>query len=170
MGAERRVRRREERLALVCLGAAAERPPLDVPLRPAHGEQLRLLLQGLLRDVAQRRVVVEYVEPATERGTDEIVLTCLDRQIAKRDVGRTARQLDPFTAAVDGEEDPELGTDEEQIRVDVILHEAPHDVPFREVAGDTGPATASIGALQHVGGEVAILVVIDNDVNRVGIV
>ena len=112
--AKGRVGRGEERPALAGLLVAAQRPALDIPPGPAHRKQLGLLPERLLGDVPQRGVVVEDVEAAAERGSDQVVLAALDRQVAERDVGRPAAQLDPPTAAIHREEDAELGAHEQQ--------------------------------------------------------
>jgi hypothetical protein len=56
--------------------------------------------------------------------------------------------FDPLLSAVDGEEDAELGAQEEQLRLIVVLHQAPDEMPVGQVAADRGPCTTAVGALQ----------------------
>ena len=72
-------------------------------------------------------------------------------------------------AAVDGHEDAELGAGEHQFRLDVVLHQAPDQVAIRQVVGNRGPAPAAVGALEQVRLVVAVLVVVEGHVDRVGV-
>ena len=59
-----------------------------------------------------------------------------------------------WPAAINAEEHTKFGADEQQIRIDVILHQAPGQVFVGQVRGDAVPAVASVGGLQNIGFEV----------------
>ena len=88
------------------------------------GEDVAILLENLSRRLPERRVVVQDVEAPAERREDEVVLAFLHRQVAHGNGGEVVAQADPLLAAVDGEEQAELGADEEEIGIDVILGKA----------------------------------------------
>ncbi len=52
----------------------------------------------------------------------------------------------------------------------MVLDDAPEDVPLGQVRRDALPAAAAVLAFQHVRREVAALVIVDDDIDRVGIV
>ena len=141
-GAEVRVRRGvvvrpERRLAARLHGHGR-----DVPPRVAHREQraaLRRARDGVraLGEFAQRGVVVEHVEAAAEGRPDHVVVPPLDLQIPVRDRG--AREHVPVLAPVHARVHPELGSEEEEVRVQVVLLDRPQDRAVRQVAGDRLP-------------------------------
>jgi hypothetical protein len=73
--AEGRVGGGEVVVTLEALLPEAERAARDVPPGVAHREQVGVLLERLVRDLPQRRVVVEDVEAPSEGRADEIVLS-----------------------------------------------------------------------------------------------
>ena len=117
---------------------------------------MAVLLEDVGRELPQGRIVVEDVEAAAERREHEIVLAFLDRHIAHGNRRQVRAQPNPLLAAVNGKEQTELGPDEEQVGVDVILGKREHRVIVRQIAGDR-PAPAAVGALVDVRLEVAVL-------------
>ena len=116
------------------------RAPEFVRLRPVLTErdhEIRGALHRFLHpigDRAQCAVVVEDVESAAEGGADEIVLALLNGEVAERDIRRTTLELGPGAAAVHGEKHAEFRAEEYQAGIFVILHDAPQQVPVRQVA------------------------------------
>ena len=51
----------------------------------------------------------------------------------------------------------------------MVLDETPHEVAVREVAGDRPPGSAAVGARHQVRREVAVLVVVEAHVDRLGV-
>ena len=72
---------------------------------------------------AQQGVVVEDVDATTEGADHEILLAALDLEVAYGDGRKIAGEGMPVLAAVLGEVHAELRTHEEQVRVDVVLHD-----------------------------------------------
>ncbi len=136
----------------------------------ANRKQYRAGLQHFVVDVPERRVVVQHVETAAEGRADEIVLTLLNDEVAERDIRHAASELGPLVAAIHGEEHAELRAEKQQLRVDVVLDDAPENVPIGQVRRDAPPAAAAVLAFQQVRRKVARLVVVDDDIDRVGIV
>ena len=122
------------------------------------------------RRLPERRVVVENVEAAAKGGEDQIVLAFLNGEVADGNGGKIAAQADPLLAAVDGEEQAELGADEEEIGVDGVLSDGERGAIGGEVAADGSPIRAAIGALQDVGLEVVVLVVVKECVDGIRVV
>ncbi len=133
------------------------------------GKRVASLLEDNLVDLAQRRVVVEDVETAAEGCADEIVLAPLDGEVAEGNGWHAAFQFDPFAATVDGEENAELGGREEEILLDVVLDQPPHEVAVRDIADDRCPARTAIGALHQIGRKVAVLVVVETHIDGIGV-
>src|SRR5207342_2182985 len=105
---------------------------------------------GFGRQMAKRRVVVENEEPAAEGRAHQIIFAPLNLQIAEGDDWNVGLKLYPVLASVDGEEQAELGAGKKQVLVDVILRQAPHHVPGREIGGDARPCLALVAASQHI--------------------
>ena len=129
-----------------------------------------LLGELLFRNAPQRGVVVEHEETSTERGADQVILTSLNGEVSKRDRGNVPRQLHPGSAGTRAEVETRLGSGEEQIRLDVVLHDPPHQRPVGQIAPYRSPGAAPIGALQQIGRVVAELVVVESGIDGVGVV
>jgi len=71
-------------------------------------------------------------------------------------------------ASVGGEEEPELGAGEEEVGIDVVLGQGVDGAVLRQVADDARPGLALVVALEEVGSEVAILVVVEGGVDGAG--
>ena len=76
----------------------------------------------------------------------------------------------PVLAAVAGGEDAELGADEEQVGRHVIDGDRVGGPALGKVAADVRPVLAAIAAPQHIGLEIAVLVVVEACVNGIRVV
>src|SRR6185503_3556115 len=88
---------------------------------------------------AQWRVVVENVESAAEGADHQIVLAPLELNVAYGDRRKTGPERHPNVAAVGRRIHATLGSDEEQILVDVIFGTRPHRVPLGKIPADARP-------------------------------
>ena len=145
----------------------AERAFRHVPECIANREQCVTARKHRLIDITQRTVVIENVEAATKRCTNQIVLSFLNHKITERDVRRATFEPGPGVTTVHSEVHTKFGAKEHQSRLNVILYDTPQHVTFRQIAGDTAPAAPTVVALQDVRRKIAALVIVDHDVNRV---
>ena len=65
---------------------------------------------------------------------------------------------------------PELGADKQQVRRLVVDGDRIGGPSLGQVAGDVDPAFAPVGAPEHIGLEVAILVVVETRIDSIWIV
>src|SRR6185503_1009834 len=159
-----------ERFSLKGFSPSAERLRLDVHHRVFDWEQGSFLRQRFALKRAERRVVVQHVETAAERSNNQIVLAFLNRQIAHRNCRQPALKLNPFLAAVDGEEQSEFSADKQQVWVRVIFGNRQHRPVSWKIALKRGPGFSAIRALKKVGREVAALVILKRRVHCVSVV
>jgi len=89
-----------------------------------------LLVQQLGVDLPERRIIVQNEDASTKGPRDEVVVAPLDRDVAERNGGRAALQLDPLLPSVVREEHAELGRGKQEVRVDVVLHHPPDEMPI----------------------------------------
>ena len=155
--AERRIRGREERVSLERLSGYAKRRLRHHDARRLDREEDCLLAEIGRPGGPERRVVVEDVEPPSERRDDQIVLPLLDRDVADFDRGEPALQLDPVSAPVLGEEQAELGPGEEEVPVDGVFLQRIDGAALGQVARDRAPGRALVVAPKHVGAKSPIL-------------
>ena len=85
-------------------------------------------------------------------------------------VGRPMFSLIHFSPPMLREVEAEFGAGEQQLRVDVVFGDGVHAAALGQVAGDVDPGLALVGALDQVGLEVAVLVILVGHVHRAGIV
>ena len=142
----------------------------QIPACWAYREQHAVIGQHARAHIAQRRVVVENIKTASKRRANQIVLARLNDEIAERDVWRSARQFRPVVAAVHREKHAKLGTQKHQSGFFMVLYDAPQYVAFRQVVGDAAPRTTAVSTAQDIRRKITALVVVDNNVNRVGVV
>ena len=106
--------RRGEVVASKCRFAARlHRRQRDIGPRVANGKQHRVVLESTVSDIPERRIVVEHVKAAPERGGNEIVFSPLELDVTKRDRGHATRELDPMRAAIRREVQPEFRAHED---------------------------------------------------------
>ena len=119
---------------------------------------------------AQQGVVVEDVDATTEGADHEILLAALDLEVAYGDGRKIAGECMPVLAAVLGEVHAELRTHEEQVRVDVVLHDRVRRAAGRQITADRLPGTPAVVAARYIGSEVALLVIVEDGIDHVLIV
>ena len=130
------VGRMEERRALRAeTGVETEATALNVERRFAHGEQVRRLLQQLVRQFAQRGVIIQDVEAATERTEDQVVLAALDFDVAHGHRGQAALHAQPLGARIERHVDTVFRAAEQQIRLHVVFSQRPDDIGLGQRAG-----------------------------------
>ena len=168
--AEGRVLGHIELVALAAARRGAEYPALEIPVRVAGLEQCGLLRRGVLGQFAQRRVIVEDEEAAPEARRDQVVLAALNLDIADGNRRHAGAELLPSRAAVEGHVHAELGRREHQAGALVVLHHAPHQMPFGDALGDAGPGAAAVARHQQIRRKVPVFVVIQGHVHGVRVV
>ena len=168
---EGRVRSGIERGPLRATARSSAQPAaLDIAQGVPNREQRGAALEQLLAGYPQRRVVVEDIKTAPERTQHEVIFPTLDREITHRDRRHAAGELDPLPPAVDCEVRPELGAHKQQLRIDVVLGDTVDDVARWQVASDVSPRPPAIGAAEHVGYKVAVLMIVERGEHGVGVV
>ena len=138
--------------------------------RGLRWEEEAVLLHDLRRGHAQRAVIVQHVDAAAEGADHQVVHLFLDSEVAHHDGGQADVELHPLLAADVAPVEAEFGAGEEQLRIHVIFGDGVHAAALGQVAGDVDPGLAVIGALDQIGFEVAVLVVLVGDVDGAGIV
>ena len=147
--------------------------PGHIHVSIGHFEDVTAAGEDLVRragQLAERGVVVDHVEAAAEGGGHQVALALLDLELAHGDRRQAAVEVHPRLTAVDRDEGPELGAQEEQARLDVVLHDREARAVVGQAAGDHGPVGAAVRGLEHVGTEVVALEVVDHDEHLVGVV
>ena len=139
-------------------------------MRVAGLKQCGLLRRGVPGQFAQRRVIVEDEEAAPEARRDQVVLAALNLDIADGNRRHAGAELLPSRAAVEGHVHAELGRREHQAGALVVLHHAPHQMPFGDALGDAGPGAAAVARHQQIRREVPVFVVIQGHVHGVRVV
>src|SRR5206468_2223532 len=123
-------------------------------------------LDGSLRQcfraqAAQRRVIVQHIDAATESSNHQVILLLLNGEIADGDRGQSALEADPVLAAVYRDVQPKLRAGKEQVRVLVILGKSEYRTVSRQVASNGNPGLACVDALLDIGNKIGVLVIIE---------
>ena len=143
----------------------------DIERRGADGEQSeRLLVQRLLVELAQEAVIVEYVEPAPKGGADQVAFAALDFEVPEGNRGRVALDFQPVLSRVQRNIEAELGAQEAEMGIHVVLYKTPEDLTCGQVSGDRLPGHTTVCALDEIGLEVAEFVGVQHRVHGVDIV
>src|SRR5690349_13838975 len=116
--------------------SSTQRTLFDVHQCIPNWEYRGRLLQRLRVKVSERRQVVEDIEAAAEGGDHEIVLALLDHNVTNSDRRHTAFELRPMTAAVEREEQAELGAGKQELGIHRILGDREHRSILRKIGGD----------------------------------
>ncbi len=135
--AARRVLADEHLLAADLLAAL---PIVEVGDRRTDVEEHRVLRRRR-RELLQRRDVVGDPDAAPVRRDDQVVVARMDQDVVDARRRKVVHELLPLLAAVERDEQPELGADVEQVPVLRILA---HDLDVaerRQVAGDARPTS-----------------------------
>ena len=125
--------------------------PMDVPRR----EKVRRRRRDIVRQLVERRQVVQDPEGTALGGQDQILL--VDHQVGDRRHREVELQRLPVPPVVERDEHPVFGAGvEESLPVRVLAHH-PHELvgrdPVRPV-GEEFPAFAEVVGTEHVGPEV----------------
>ena len=131
-----------------------------VPPRAPNGEQMRFFVESFRRQLAERGVVIEHIESSAKGCSYQIVFSLLDCQVADGDIGKPVRALEPFLPSIHRCKYAELGPEEKQIGLHVVLFDAPHQMAFGQTGSDGRPSLAAVSALDHVRFIVSALMVI----------
>ena len=109
---------------------------LDIHQRVFDWKQQRVLLQHLLFQQTQRRVVIQNVEAAAKCSQNEIVLATLNGNVAHLNRRQSALELNPFLSAVYRKKEAKLRADEKQVWIYVIFGNRPHRMVCGEIRFD----------------------------------
>src|ERR1035441_9115281 len=93
----------------------------------------------------------------------------LDLQVANGDGGHAVGDPDPVRAAIDAERETELGSHEEEPRIDVVLDDAPGGIAVGEISGDGSSGASEVGRFDDVRFEIAALKIIEGDVDGIDV-
>ena len=129
-------------------------------------EQVHVLRLQLLRPLLQRRDVVRYPDAPAVRGDNQVVVTRVNEDVVGAHRRIVAHEFLPLPAAVERDEQPELGPGIQQVPVLRIL--ANHlDVPVRrQIAGDRVERLAEVVRDEHVWFQVVVPVPVHRHVRR----
>src|SRR5215468_990020 len=124
--------------------------------------------ERLLVQLLQRSDVVNDPNAAPVRGRDQVVVARVDQQVVHTHGRQTGHELFPLGAAIDRNEDAELGSDKEQVLVLRVLADDVN-VTDRQVAYDRSPGRAVIAGDEEVRLQVVVAVVVNREVTGSGV-
>ncbi len=119
------------------------------------------MVERFLFGLTQRRVIVQDVKTATERGKHQIVHTFVNGDVADGDGRQAAFHLNPFCAAVNRKEKAEFRADEKQIRINVVFGNRVERTALGQVSGNRIPGFSRVGAFQNIRLEIAVLMIVE---------
>ncbi len=129
-------------------------------------EQVRRRREDVVRHLLQRVDLVENPDPATVRAEDEVVVPRMDDEVVERHGREIEAQPTPVGSPVPGVEQPELGSDEQHLRIAGVLPRGAEHSIGGQVADDGGPRLAVVARPVQVVRKIVVPVVVDRDVHR----
>ena len=131
---------------------------------------MRGLGANLGREFLQGVDVVEDPDAAVVSGEDEVIVAWMNDEIVERHPRHVVLELGPMLSAVEGQEQTELGTEIEQVRILRILAQGVERAILRQIALDGGPRLPVVPGFEDVVRVVAAAMIVGHEIDEAGVV